>query len=194
MVRGGKRDGAGRKPGSGKYGEKTKIIRIPLSKEVEVKRLLQKKLTPTEWQQERKQEIEFFEPLMASQKQADLYTVSVQAGYPTPVDESKEGQLDLNAHLIGSPKDTFFVRVSGDSMIDAGIHDGDLLIVDRKQRVINGKIVIAVVNGDLTVKRIFMEEDKVILYPENPDFSAIEVSNDNDFMTLGVVTNVIHEV
>ena len=67
------------------------------------------------------------------------------------------------------PKETFFVRVSGSSMIDAGINDGDLLIVDRQQTVVNGKIVIAVVNGDLTVKRIFMEKDKVILYPENFD-------------------------
>lgn len=193
MVRGGKRKGAGRKPGSGKYGEATKIVRIPISREPDVQRLLQKRITPEEWQASRHEEIEFFTPLMASEKKADLYTVSVQAGYPTPVDESKEGQLDLNAHLIGNPKDTFFVRVSGDSMRDAGINDGDLLIVDRHQQVINGKIVIAVVNGDLTVKRIFMEADKIILYPENPDFTAIEVSNDNDFMTLGVVTSVIHE-
>lgn len=194
MARGGKREGSGRKTGTGKYGEKTKIIRIPISRESEIKRILQKRITPLEWQQGRRREIEYFEPLMASQKQVDLYTASVQAGYPTPVDESKEGQLDLNAHLIGSPKDTFFVRVSGESMIDAGINDGDLLIVDRTLPVVNGKIVIAVVNGDLTVKRIFLERDKVILYPENPLFSAIEVSNDNEFMTLGVVTNVIHQL
>lgn len=194
MVRGGKREGAGRKQNSGKYGEKTKVIRIPLSKEAEIKRIMQKRVTPSEWKAERKQVIKFFEPLMASKKQADLYTVSVQAGYPTPVDDSKEGQIDLNAHLVGNPKSTFFVRVSGDSMIGAGIHEGDLLVVDRDKTVLNGKIVIAIINGDIAVKRIFMEENKVLLYPENPEFSAIEVTNNNDFMTLGVVTNVIHAV
>ena len=158
--------------------------------------MIERKTISQKWKTQIQHEIEVtcITPIMTSEKKVDLYTVSVQAGEPTPADESKEGRLDLNAHLVGDPQNTFFVRVSGHSMIDAGIHDGDLLIVDRQKPVVSGRIIIAVVNGDLTVKRIYMGEDKIILCPENPDFSAIEISNDNDFMTLGVVTNVIHSL
>lgn len=194
MSHGGRRSGAGRKPGTGRYGEQTKTIRIPISREDEVRKLLTHKVSPTEWQKLKQEQSEILRPIIKTQKSADLYTVSVQAGLPTAADDAIERKLDLNDHLVQDPKDTFFVRVSGASMTGAHIYDGDLLIVDRKKPIRNGKIVIASINGELTVKRLMTEKNKILLYPENPDFPAIEINNECDFRTLGVVTSVIHKV
>lgn len=194
MSHGGRRSGAGRKPGTGRYGEQTKTIRIPISREDEVRKLLTHKISPGEWQKLKQEQSEILRPIIETQKSADLYTVSVQAGLPTAADDAIERKLDLNDHLVQDPKDTFFVRVSGASMTGAHIYDGDLLVVDRKKPIRNGKIIIASVNGELTVKRLMTEKNKIFLYPENPDFPAIEINNECDFRTLGVVTSVIHKV
>lgn len=121
-----------------------------------------------------------------------LYSSHVSAGLPSPAESDVETRLDLNEHLVEDPGSTFFVRVVGDSMIDVGIHPGDLLIVDRELRPQNGKVVIAVINGDLTVKRLFKENDRLFLMPENPNYPALEITSEMDFMIWGVVTNVIH--
>lgn len=123
-----------------------------------------------------------------------LYSTRVAAGLPTPAEYFEEESMDLNEHLLDNPQHTFFVRVTGDSMINAGIHPGDLLIVDRSLRPSNGRIVIAVINGELTVKKLFKEDSKLYLMPENPAYSCIEIMEDMDFLIWGVVTNVIHEL
>ena len=117
---------------------------------------------------------------------------AVSAGFPSPADDYLEGCLDLNQYLIKHPAATFFVRVAGDSMINAGIHDGDLLLVDRSLEAVDGKIVIAVINGELLVKRVRRLGERLLLLPENPAYQALEVRQEMDFELWGVVTHVIH--
>ncbi|MCI5048768.1 MAG: translesion error-prone DNA polymerase V autoproteolytic subunit, partial [Rickettsiales bacterium] len=100
--------------------------------------------------------------------------------------------IDLNEHLIQHPKDTYFVRVQGDSMLNAGIHDGDMLVVDRAINPKDGHIVVAVLNGEFTVKRIQLHHKGLALLPENPSYAPIDVTTDMQFEVWGVVTSVIH--
>ena len=123
-----------------------------------------------------------------------FYSCSVSAGFPSPADDHLDGELNLNEFLIHYPAATFFVRASGSSMLGAGIHDGDVLIVDRSLEPIDGKIVIAAVNGELTVKRLKRQGSKVYLEPENAAYPVIELKEDDELHCWGVVTNVIHPV
>lgn len=104
-----------------------------------------------------------------------------------------EQKLDLNTHLIQHPAATFFVRVEGDSMKDAGIHPNDILVVDRALEATNGKIVVAVINGEFTVKRIRFKGPQIILEAENPSYPPILIERSADFQVWGVVTYVIHK-
>ncbi|AQQ72552.1 LexA repressor [Limihaloglobus sulfuriphilus] len=125
-----------------------------------------------------------------------LFTASVPAGFPSPAADYEENRLDLNKHLIQNPASTFFVRVSGDSMVGAGIHSGDILIVDRSLEPRSGKVVIAVVDAELTVKRIRFKNSpkRVILESANEKYPDREISGDSEFEVWGVVTNVIHRL
>lgn len=133
-----------------------------------------------------------WEPSFASLYPVPLYTSAIAAGFPSPADDHVETRLDLNQHLIHHPSATFFVRVDGDSMVDAGIHSGDLLIVDRALEATDGRIVIAAYDGELTVKRLRFLKDRPYLMPENSSYSPLPVSEENDCYVWGVVTNVIH--
>ena len=119
---------------------------------------------------------------------------AVEAGFPSPAEDYIEGSLDLNKHLIKHPAATFFVRVSGDSMINAGIYPGDILIVDRSLEAIDKKIVIAVIDGELTVKRLKHRDNLLFLEPENEAYLPIKITKEMSFEVWGVVTNVIHKV
>jgi DNA polymerase V len=121
-----------------------------------------------------------------------LYVTPVSAGFPSPAEDYLEGKLDLNKHLIKHPSATFFVRVTGDSMIDVGIHEGDMLIVDRALEPHDGSIVIAVIDGELTVKRLRKKADELLLVAENKNYQPIAVHEETSFEIWGVVTNVIH--
>lgn len=123
-----------------------------------------------------------------------LFLNPVQAGFPSPAEDSIERKLDLNEHLIEHPAATFFVRVEGDSMLGCGIHKGDILIVDRSLDATNGKIIIAVLNGEFTVKRLKIEGKILWLVPENPKFPVLKIEPEWDFQVWGVVTYVIHDV
>ena len=123
-----------------------------------------------------------------------LYVATVSAGFPSPAEDYVEGQLDLNKHLIEHPAATYFVRVTGDSMIEAGIHNGDLLIVDRSVEPQDKNVVIANVNGELTVKRIRLRHNKVMLVPENEDYQPQQIDADMEFEVWGVVKHVIHSL
>jgi len=118
----------------------------------------------------------------------------VPAGFPSPAQDYIEASIDLNEYLIVHPNTTFFIRVEGFSMINAGIHPDDLLIVDRSIEASHNKIVIAIVDGELTVKRLHIAEDCYWLIPDNPDFSSIKIVEGIDFIVWGVVTHVIHKV
>ena len=123
-----------------------------------------------------------------------LFTCHISAGFPSPADDHLAAKLDLNEYLIKNPSASFFLKVSGDSMLNAGIHDGDILLVDRSIEVKNGKIVIAAVDGSLTVKRLIEKGSKKILQAENKEYRDIEISEEQELVIWGVVTNVIHKV
>ena len=126
-----------------------------------------------------------------SARRLRLYTSSVAAGFPSPADDHLEGPLDLNEHLAPHPAATFVVRVAGDSMTGAGIRDGDLLVVDRSREAKSGAIVVAVVDGALTVKRLRVGRQGVRLEPENPAYKPIVVREDAELVIWGVVAHDI---
>ena len=123
-----------------------------------------------------------------------LFLTKVAAGFPSPADDFLDKKIDLNEELIRHPAATFFVRVQGDSMRDAGIFSGDMLIVDRSLEVKDDAIVVAVLDGEFTVKRVRRSDGKLFLIPANPSYSPTEVTEERDFIVWGVVTNVIRSV
>ncbi len=128
-----------------------------------------------------------------SEVKLPLYNCSISAGFPSPADDYIDLKLDLNEYLIKRPSSTFLVRVSGESMIKAGIHDGDILTVDRSITPSDGKIVVAVINGECTVKRIQYTNNILHLLPENDAYAPIIIKEFSDSVFIwGVVTNVIH--
>ena len=133
-------------------------------------------------------------PDLSAENSLSLFDAAVPAGFPSPAADYEQDRLDLNKHLVKNPAATFFVKVTGDSMIGAGIHDGDLLVVDRSIEPRDKYIVIAVLDGELTVKRIRLSRGKVTLMPENESYIAHEITNNNEFEVWGVVTNVIHKL
>lgn len=189
---GGKRSGAGRKKGSGAFGEATKVVRIPESQVDTVKQWLdnyKQNLTEDSLQQ--------LEALSGMVEEAEqllpLYSHKVIAGFPSPADDFVEARLDLNEKLAPNRHSSFLLKVQGDSMRDAGIFDGDILVVDRSQSPQSGKIVIAALDGELTVKRLAIRQDGTFLLPENPDYPEIKVSEESDMVIWGVVTSCIHQ-
>lgn len=121
-----------------------------------------------------------------------LYASKVQAGFPSPADDYVECSLDLNQALIRHPSATFILIAAGESMIDAGIHPGDKLIVDRSVEAVDGKIVIAALEGELTVKRLLRKANRVQLLPANPKFKSIDITEDSEMVIWGVVMHIIH--
>ncbi|MBL0941458.1 MAG: translesion error-prone DNA polymerase V autoproteolytic subunit [Alphaproteobacteria bacterium] len=192
MTHGGKRPNAGRKLGSGKYKEATKVMRIPISRIGDVLNILiNENIRKTH---NFPQDQEFQRAAINTSYALPLYTSAVAAGFPAPAEDHYDQTLDLNQHLLNNPDATFFVRATGNSMLGAGINSGDLLIVDRSIPPQSGKIVIAVVDGELTVKRLYKKEGQLFLSPENPEYPSIEITENTEFMMWGVVTNVIHAV
>lgn len=122
-----------------------------------------------------------------------IFTATVQAGFPSPAENYIDKTLDLNELLISHPAATFFVRVAGDSMQGAGIFSGDTLIVDRSLEPTDNKIVVAIVSGEFTVKRLKIKEGRITLVPENLNYPILEMKEDSDFQVWGVVTYVIHK-
>ena len=171
MARGGKRKGAGRPKGTGKFGEPTKAIRLPISM---IDRIMQ----------------------FIAQKGLILpiYTTQVQAGFPSPAEDTQPETFDLIDRLIQNPAATFLVRVQGESMIGAGIFPNDILVVDKSAEPTHENIVLAVVDGEFTVKRLLRKSDKIELAAENPKFPPIEIRDESELNIWGVVKQVIHQV
>lgn len=122
-----------------------------------------------------------------------IFSSAVQGGFPSPAEDYIEKRLDLNELVIQHPVATFYVRVEGDSMKGAGIHTGDILVVDRALKAVSGKIIVAIINGEFTVKRLLISNGKMVLQPENENYSSITIAEDSDFQVWGVVTYVIHK-
>lgn len=180
----------GRRPSAGrrfKYGEPTRPIRVPRSLAPAVERWLAgRDLVPAAGEA-------VCRPDPAAPPLA-LYGARVPAGFPSPADDYVEGRLDLNEHLIRHPAATFFVRASGDSMLGAGIHPGDLLVVDRSLEPAHGRVVIAVVDNELTVKRLEVRDGRVRLLAQNDRYPPIAFDEGTDLQIWGVVTSVVHSL
>lgn len=123
-----------------------------------------------------------------------LYLSPVAAGFPSPAEDFIEERLDLNSYLIKNQVATFLVKVQGESMKNAGINSGDILIVDKSKEATNNKIVVAVIDGELTVKRLLRQKDGIILMPENEDYQPIKIKKENDLMIWGVVVGVVRKI
>ncbi|HBF07371.1 MAG TPA: DNA polymerase V [Gammaproteobacteria bacterium] len=185
---GGARAGAGRKKQLG-FGEETKPMRVPISLIPMVKEMLEvRKETLAQLSQAM---LKPAEELPAMER--PLFSSNVSAGFPSPADDYIEGQLDLNELMILRPSATFYVRVTGESMKNAGILPDDILVVDRSKTVNNNAIVIAVVDNELTVKRFSRQGNSIQLIPENPDFPVITLNNDMELSIWGVVTGVVRK-
>lgn len=171
MARGGARPRAGRPKGQGKFGVETKPVRIPRALVAEV-----------------------IQYAAHNAYKLPLYSCSVPAGSPFMADDHVEAYVPIHEHIIPHPRTSFLLRVSGDSMIKAGIFDGDLLVVDRYLEPQHGKIVVASVDDEVTVKRLYQKEGITKLLPENDGYPSIEVPKGGDFRVCGVVIHVLHKV
>ncbi len=136
----------------------------------------------------------FFLPDFESELRIPFMTEGVSAGFPSPAADFMETNIDLNKELSENPLATFYIRVKGNSMIDAGINDKDVLVVDRSIEPQNNKIAICFIDGEFTVKRIQLEKDCLYLLPENPNYHPIKVTEENQFIIWGMVTYVIKKI
>lgn len=122
------------------------------------------------------------------------FETGISAGFPSPADDFKQQRLSLDSELVKNKEATFFARVSGQSMIDAGLNDNDLLVIDRSLSPAHNKIAVCFLDGEFTVKRLKVENDEIWLQPENKNYQPIKITEENDFIIWGIVTNVIKKV
>lgn len=123
-----------------------------------------------------------------------LAMLPVEAGFPSPAEESSLDKIDLNKHLIRHPASTFFVRVQGDSMKEQGIYSGDLVVVDKSIEARDGHTIIALLNGEFTIKKLQRNKTEIVLCPANSQYTPIAVKPSDDFEVWGVVTGVVRNL
>ena len=136
----------------------------------------------------------FFTPENLNTMGAVYIDTGISAGFPSPAEDFKQERLSLDNELIKNKEATFFARVSGQSMIDAGLSDNDLLVIDRSLSPAHNKIAVCFLDGEFTVKRLKVENDEIWLQPENKSYQPIKITEENDFVIWGIVTNVIKKV
>tara|TARA_B100000809_G_C15100680_1_gene516784 strand:+ start:131 stop:571 length:441 start_codon:yes stop_codon:yes gene_type:complete len=135
-----------------------------------------------------------FKPETIEGGAAQLFDTGISAGFPSPAEDFNEQRLSLDEELVKNKDTTFYARVSGQSMIGAGLDDNDLLVIDRSLEPENNKIAVCFLDGEFTVKRLRVSDGEVWLQPENPDYPIINITVDNNFLIWGIVTNVIKKV
>ena len=136
----------------------------------------------------------FFLPDFESELKIPFIKEGVSAGFPSPAADFMETNIDLNKELSENPLATFYIKGKGNSMIDAGINDKDVLVVDRSLEPQNNKIAICFIDGEFTVKRILIEKESLYLVPENPNYPPIKITEENELIIWGIVTYVIKKV
>ncbi len=141
-----------------------------------------------------RKKLNFFIPSRDNNLEAILINAGISAGFPSPAGDFKQERISLDEELIKNKEATFFARVSGESMINAGLEDGDLIVIDRSIEPSNNKIAVCFIEGEFTVKRIIVKKDKVWLKPENSSYKAIEVKDNDQLVIWGIVTNVIKKL
>jgi DNA polymerase V len=132
--------------------------------------------------------------LLTPVQRIPLFGHTVPAGFPSPADDYVEDRLDLNQLLVQNKSATFFLRVKGDSMVNAGIHDGDIIVVDRSVEPVDRSVVVAVIDGELTIKRLVKRDGEVELHAENPKYDPILFKEGQELTIWGVVTSAVHSV
>ena len=142
----------------------------------------------------KKEKLTFLKPKQESSMGQWLIEQGISAGFPSPADDFKEIRISLDKELVRNKDATFYARVSGDSMVGAGLDDGDLLVIDRSLSPENGKIAVCLVDGEFTVKRIKKEKNKLYLIPENKKYKPIELKEENELIIWGVVEYVIKKL
>ena len=142
----------------------------------------------------KKEKLIFLKPKKENSIGQWLVMNGISAGFPSPADDFKEVRISLDNELVKNQESTFYARVSGNSMVNAGISDGDLLVIDRGIDIINNKIAVCFIDGEFTVKRIIKRQNKLYLKPENKAYSEIEIKPENELKIWGVVTYVIKKI
>lgn len=133
----------------------------------------------------------FFEPDLTTALDVPYADFGVKAGFPSPAQEYVSERIDLNKALVHNPSSTFFARVDGISMVEEGIDDGDLIVVDRSLEPRDGDLAVCCLDGEFTLKRIRLQGRRVVLMPSNRQFRPIVVTEDNEFCVWGIVTHTI---
>ena len=142
----------------------------------------------------KKEKITFLKPKKGNLIGQWLVEQGISAGFPSPADDFKEIRISLDKELVKNQESTFYARVSGDSMLGAGIDDGDLLVIDKSLSPENGKIAVCFIDGDFTVKRIVKEKGKLYLKAENKKYKSIELKEESELIIWGVVEYVIKKL
>jgi len=135
--------------------------------------------------------IEIYSPSLENELPITFSESPVHAGFPSPADDHLDNKLDLNKALVRNPSSTFYARVSGESMIQDGVDDGDLLVIDKSCDTTDNCLAVCFLDGEFTLKRVKIEEDCVYLVPANPKFKKIRVDKSNEFMIWGIVRYII---
>lgn len=138
--------------------------------------------------------LHFFQPDFESEIQIPMINEGVSAGFPSPAADFMENRIDLNKELSENPLATFYIRVNGNSMINAGINDKDVLVVDRSIEPRDNAIAVCFLDGEFTVKRIQLNTDCLYLMPENENYNPIKVTEDNQLIIWGIATYVIKKL
>lgn len=189
---GGSRPGAGRKSSASPFNEPTVPIRVPVSRKVEVLEFLNIFKTPKRATAISMSDGAILPAVNPPKVSVPLFGTKVRAGFPSPADDYVEERLDLNELLIKNGPATFFLKVEGCSMVGAGIYEGDIIVVDRSLEPSHRDIVLAIVDGRHTIKRLIQKKGEVRLQAENPDIPDIVLKEGMELMVVGVVTNSIH--
>ena len=142
----------------------------------------------------KKEKLIFLRPKKGNSIGQWLVEQGISAGFPSPADDFKETRISLDKEIVKNKEATFYARVSGESMVGAGLDDGDLLIIDRSLDPKNGKIAVCFIDGEFTVKRVKIEKDHVYLIPENKRYDPIKVTEENEFIVWGIVTYVVKKI
>ena len=139
----------------------------------------------------KKEKLTFLKPEKGNDLGQWLIEQGISAGFPSPADDFKEIRISLDKELVKNKEATFYARVSGDSMENAGLSDGDLIVIDRSIDPQNNKIAVCFLDGEFTVKRIIKKDGKLYLKPENKNYSIIEIKKENQLLIWGIITYVI---
>ena len=138
--------------------------------------------------------IQIFKPNNKKSSSSIFIKDGISAGFPSPAGDFEESRISIEKVLVKNKEATFYAKVSGESMKDAGLDDGDILVIDRSEELKNNKIAVCYLNGDFTVKRVKIEKDHIYLIPENKNYDPIKVTEENEFIVWGVVTYVVKKV